>query len=856
MNPLQCAIAAVLRSNSDRITSIWLDDKEKRNISFLEAKKLIETFTNNLFGLASKSNDQPKIGLLMETNELLPLLEISILYANMVIIPMSPNDPVNRLLSIIEDSSPTIIIVDSKNKDKLNGHNIIELNKLKLEHSSTKDSKITTGNISHIFYTSGSTGKPKGCIVSADSLLIYCLGKNQLFSIDSTSTVFVASTPTFDPSMGDYISAWLAGATIAIAKQQFVFNNLFQCLKLSKATHILCTPSLFSTIPKDITPICLPELKNISLGGERMTSTIVDTWGNTPGLILANIYGVTECCVYQSYSPISDNKKYFYLGDAFPNCKIHVITRSKKHPFPTLVTSLEEIGEIWIGGDQVGLGYLNMHELTAEKFVDLPRFGRCFRTGDLAKLQENGKYELIGRIDSQIKLRGNRIEVKEIEAILMKEANPAFINAAAVVLNKKEKCLIAWCIPSSPLVKGSVIPDILRTILKRHLPVYMIPSRFCFTNELPVTNTGKLGYRVLAEWPLENTILETNDTENEEGCALSQGWETLVARVWSSKLGFSITSRNTDFIEVSGDSLVALQCCRELTKELPEVAAINAGEFGENLGALAPVELMQRPKLYEYAEFLHHTFGDIVNESESASPVETSQPLSLIHKAAAVADNVSLEYLLNHRDLCESPSQLGKSPLHLAVGNGNITSVELLLHHSASIISADQNGVTPLHVLAQKGPVELLKLIIPQIGSSLYTKDNNGQTVLHHAARAGAPTRVLEQLIDLWTASSDKKKRLATASIDVPDIWKRTPLHWAVVNGHRNLVVCLVDAGANVKLRDEKNETPLEIAERRARCGAQERGNGVRASVFGDIATLLGGSGSTKNLKNKGFYEN
>ncbi|KAL0487301.1 hypothetical protein AKO1_012207 [Acrasis kona] len=193
-------------------------------------------------------------------------------------------------------------------------------------------------------------------------------------------------------------------------------------------------------------------------------------------------------------------------------------------------------------------------------------------------------------------------------------------------------------------------------------------------------------------------------------------------------------------------------------------------------------------------------------------------------------------------------SKQSMSLLHVACANSMVEIVEYLLSKGASTSSRDPGGVTPIHLASQKGPVEVLNLFL-NYKTSLFIKDDNQQTIAHHAARADAPGKVFDWIYSKWSQDKSHKVKTKTDVLDVVDKWNRTPLHWASVNGHRNAVLKLMDLGCDKKKRDGNGETPMEIAERRAKCGAAElRPVGMRASAFGDIAKLLGGSGSTKQV--------
>lgn len=1011
-----------------------------------------------------------KVGVMIDDGPLLPIVELAVLLAEMVIIPLDAGDP--RVRFIIEDATPDLIITKDANTSQI-AHEAIRASEIAPsplvltiasttgaidpgatfiltqddrrraindkeskedkneddEFSFASPSSTTSASVSHIFFTSGSTGRPKGCVVAHSALLSYCRAKSQVHRVDESSVCFVASSLTFDPSLGDFFSTWCSGGVVALAPRSLIFSSLGACLSATHATHLLTSPSLFSTITRPpsssaLSPASsstsssdwLPELRVVALGGEPMPRGMMEAWSAECRLSVINTYGVTECCVYQTAAflrPDSPTPKL--LGDPLPGNQVLVMRRKAAacdddEPVVShddiadmrlVAEGSGEEGELWIAGDQVGQGYLNMPELTARKFVVHPTYGRCFRTGDLVAAFPAGApgWKLVGRSDGQVKISGQRVELGEIEEALLAVASPQLIHSAAVVLSSlgghgqrgESGQLVAYCcieLPSGSAIAAAsheeLLSELLRLLCEERLPRHMVPSRFVFVASLPTTRTGKIARALLAKQdlpPLHFASSTSSQASSYEEAGQSDEvddfWRNLVAATWGRVLGLEglVTARaNAHFMELGGDSLAALRVCQSIagqindarqkkptaevtkstakTKAKPspkattggdkeEETAAAAGEFGELLGPLAPAELLKRPRLWDFARHLREAGGDDQSARQPASsPLAATaelrsrdaELLRMLYRAVGAGAQSIVRFLLDHRCLHPDGRQQGVgaaggkataaaaskgsasrgagssgarpasaspaprrylTPLHVACANGHANVALELLARGASPTIADPSGVQPIHLAAQKGPVEVLDALLTSCSTSsssssasakkakaavnpsvLMAKDDNQQTVLHHAARADAPGKVMDHLLEKWMAAgaATSKGTTTTATkggrggattsargaggsggagaggVDCVDRWRRTPLHWAVVNGHRTMVAKLLECGADRKKVDDKGETPLAIAERRARCGAKERPEGMGASVFGDIAKLLGGSGSTKRV--------
>ncbi|KAJ3413260.1 hypothetical protein HDV05_008246 [Chytridiales sp. JEL 0842] len=932
------------------------------------------------------SSDEPKfrrVGLTIAEGPALPTLHLAVILCRpaTAIIPLDTNDP--RLPLIIEDAEPTLIIATDDADVKLCDAalykiqrpkkltTVLTLSQLKekakkvvkeLQLSASKQAfeelyqsqKYNADDVSHVFFTSGSTGRPKGCISSLGSLSYYCTAKNTAHNVEPDSIVFVASTHTFDPSLGDFVSTLAIGSTIAISTRAETFAHLSQCIKASKSTHLLTNPALLSTIhiPPAPSSFPLPSLKVVATGGEPLPVSLLKTWA--PHVKLLNTFGTTECCVYQTTSHLSipphlsneaEVNSYLLLsrkliGEAMGFNQIHFMTTRHGDPdsipstSPTSLrpTTPNEIGEIWISGPQVGIGYLRRPELTASRFIQHPTLGSCFRTGDLVLHLDPSNpdsmgisgYIYLGRSDTQVKIRGQRVELEEIEQRLLAHKGAKLVlDNFIVVLHTEVAALVGYYLLNDefrrecgvgmkqeptvePRRKRRCLQLFLLELCKSILPIHMVPSRFVLLDALLYTGTGKINRSLLARTHIEQLSIDTDTEAEEEEDEDVKAWLAVVRTQWSAVLNVddSLMRSGTRFEELGGDSLKALQVCRNISqvwKTLRHDAKTvsdnsEGGVFGEFLGDLQPAELLKRSEVVEFSKYLLEILGPLhdANGNRTAhqkaagkDEKEAKEKTQLEPLQGLLYQSVSLNFLPLVRLLLDTPFSLDVntgSPsasikqkkvttlLHVATSNNHSQLAKLLVHHGASISAQDASGRTAVHYVSQKGNLELLKFLMnpqseidsahnttttlpsnttaaknksnstkkPTSSTSLLltSTDSNFQTPLHHAARSGAGTTFVSFLI-----------AHAPTTLNSKDEWGRTPLHWASINGHSSAVKTLLENEANEKLVDSSGETALEMAERRARCGANERGAGVRSSVFGDIAKVLGGSGGTKSVK-------
>jgi acyl-coenzyme A synthetase/AMP-(fatty) acid ligase/ankyrin repeat protein len=770
--------------------------------------------------------------------------QLAAMFAGMAVSPMSTRDPAKRLASVFADMDVRIVIVrdgdGALKMSELTSAKVFTVESLfRVQQRSATATVVKADDASHVFFTSGSTGRPKGCVASHAALLSYCEAKNTAHEIDDTSVVYCASSHMFDPHFTDFCSAIVAGCTLISASREVTFARLGDALRVSSATHCLTTPVLLSSVRE------IPSLKYlrlVALGGETMSKALAGAWLDA-GVRVANTYGVTECVAYQTFREIkhASNDDLRVLGDPLPGNTF--IFAAEPGDDPTLTAKAGELAELWIGGRQVGNGYLNRPELTAARFKS-----NLYRTGDIVKISSDGRHILVGRRDDQVKISGQRVELGEVEDAIRRTCS-AFTREVKCVLASTSKQLIAYCTGSFTDV-DAVVTAAMRYAVAREIPQHMVPSMFVFLDELPMTSTGKVSRADLSRREVD---------VSEQGCAIMFGeFGADLARIWSDELGVDVNHGDADFTANGGDSLRALRVVQRVKAlVIEDDVDAGGGTFGEALGAFAPIELLQRPRLNDYARFIRGSVEDWPSRYAADSDVDEAEAtfsdidigLHVLIRASA-AGHVSLVKMLIDAGVSVDPNSRS-TPLHVACANARVECVRALLDSGASVNALGTGRRTPL-IFAASSPIctsELVKILLGR-GAAIGAVDEDKQTVLHAAARVGAASSVIDALLDAPSTSSAKSKVLKNAlNVNALDVWGRTALHWASVNGHRNACKSLLERDVDASIKDLNGETARDIAERRALCSAQERPKGGRPSTWGDIANLLGGSGATKHLK-------
>ena len=433
------------------------------------------------------------------------------MYAGSPYVPMDYNVPIARFCATANNLCPTAVITatDGFNKLKCEGLDVPILSYDELIKGEANDSLIdsiintsTDLDAAYIMYTSGSTGTPKGVTISHRAVLDYTKWFTDTFDISKDSIIGMQSAFHFDNSVFDIFAALYTGCTtVIIPEVLFMYpEKLFDFLNEEKISVIFWVPTVMISVANSgvLSQKKLDSLKLILFAGEVMPIKQLNIWiENYPDCKFVNMYGPTEATDIVLYYVV-DRK--FSPGESLPigipcaNMKAIILDSDNRE------CKKGEQGELCIGGSGISSGYWNAPEITKKAFIQNPLnnkyYDRIYRTGDLVYEAEDGNIIFIGRADSQIKLRGNRIELGDIEA------------AAATMDNIKSCCSIFSHETEEIYLfletDENIVPRKFNMELKKHLPAYMIPQKIISMSAFPHTPSGKIDRQRLKKEFMEN----------------------------------------------------------------------------------------------------------------------------------------------------------------------------------------------------------------------------------------------------------------------------------------------------------------------------------------------------------------
>jgi amino acid adenylation domain-containing protein len=438
------------------------------------------------------------VGIMVNRSEQAIIALLGILKSGAAYVPIHTQHPWLVVRSMIENAGVKVLIVDSDSIGAVaafDGALIVldvELDALEPVYDNLS-LDVPDGNTAYVIHTSGSTGRPKGVMVPHRAIVNTILWRNEFYQLGPQDVNLQMPSLAFDSSVVDIFCVLVAGGTLVIPEEDLRLNPRYLTEIIDKhgVTTMIVTPSHYKLLLADL-PHAARSLRCVTLAGEAVTNEMLRAHAeHLPGVGLFNEYGPAENAVCTTACVLSETESVS-IGVPIPNVQVFVLDEHGR------VCPLGVAGEMCLGGVGLATGYCNQPELTAERFIDHPvpewRPGRVYRTGDRAYWRPDGTLEYVGRIDNQVKIRGVRIELDEIEGAIAR--HPA-VRGAAVICEEDPsglKYLVAYV--ASPM---TVSQAELRNHLRAVLPLYAMPDVFVLMDELPLNLNGKIDRNLLRE---------------------------------------------------------------------------------------------------------------------------------------------------------------------------------------------------------------------------------------------------------------------------------------------------------------------------------------------------------------------
>lgn len=481
---------------------------------------------------------------------------LGILKSGAAYVPIDLDYPMDRVTFIAQDSSAKLFVTTSDTHTKLKGFALplceIALldDLLAAKNHASRLSRVQTGvsenDLCYLIYTSGTTGRPKGCQIEHRNICALIDAESKEFGITSSDVVFQGFSVAFDASLEEIWGAFAHGATLFVGTKGIMQSGNFLSTILADAgvTVLSCVPTLLAMVDQDI-----PTVRILIFGGESCPPDLIARW-HRPGRVIYNTYGPTEATVVATLAMMHPGEPVT-IGRPLRNYSAFVVDQDLNE-----VPAGTE-GELMIGGVGVVRGYLNRPDLNEQKFIESSRYTgeseRFYRTGDLVRLNRAGNLEFLGRADDQIKIRGFRVELSEIDALLLQCPG---VLAAATSFLKDTQQIAAFIVARDDM---TIDRKFIRTYLLERVPSFMIPAYLDELAVIPTLTSGKVDRKCL---PTPKTLLLANARELVKP---ANDLEKIIFGVWEKVFSKSeISVADHFFLDLGGHSLLAAQAANLL----------------------------------------------------------------------------------------------------------------------------------------------------------------------------------------------------------------------------------------------------------------------------------------------------
>lgn len=605
--PVQTRMHRYFEASADVVPQNRALEWEGGSFTYAELEARANQLAHHLISL-DQVTPGCRVGLFLNRSPNLYIALIGAQKAGAVFVPIDPATPQDRLEYFVEDAELTLVVSSSDLADRVEN---LSVPGLYLDEQADAIASAPTTRpflpvveedpTAYIIYTSGSSGRPKGVDVRQSSICNFLHVITGLYEVLPSDRVYQGMTFSFDFAIEEFWPTWAVGATVVAGPTdgRRVGEGLTQFLEDRKITLLYCVPTVLSTVERQI-----PSIRGLMVGGEACPAELVERW--SPGRRMLNTYGPTETTVTCTVGELLPGRPVT-IGIPVPTYSA-VILDEHRRPVPD-----GQDGELCIGGPGVAAGYINRPDLTADRFITHPTdpsAGRIYRTGDLARIDEHGEIVYLGRADAEVKIRGHRVDLGEVESVMMRD--PAVPTAAIKHLRGGAAGdeLAAYVVLAQGADEAEVFPRLMAD-MRETLPPYMVPAFMERAEALPMLTSGKVDRKALPDPSGPRIIGGTGDI-----VAPSSEEETWVRSVWAQAFGVepeAVSVAADFFADLSGHSLVAAHVTSALRRD-PRGASMSV------------MDLYANPTVRELAEHLSLRNFRAGLDEQDAEPIRPRAP--------------------------------------------------------------------------------------------------------------------------------------------------------------------------------------------------------------------------------------
>ncbi|QJE03668.1 amino acid adenylation domain-containing protein (plasmid) [Massilia forsythiae] len=510
------------------------------------------------------------VGVCIERTPDMLIAMLAIMKAGAAYLPLDPNYPGERLRYMLDDAGAALVVTHTALRDKLpDSLRVLCLDAqaaaIASQPASAPAGGATPEDRAYIIYTSGSTGRPKGIDLTHRGAVAFLSWAIDAFQPDEMACVVAATSMCFDLSVFELFGPLCRGGSVLLAN-----NPIDLPPEAARATMLNTVPSALAELLRS--GAIPPSVKVVNVAGEPLSPQLVtDIHTRTAVRKVYNLYGPSEDTTYSTFALVPPYAERALIGRPISNTRVYVLD-AHLQPLP-----VGAIGELYIGGAGLARGYLGKPELTAQRFIPSPFApgDRLYRTGDLVRYLPDGNLDYIGRIDHQVKLRGFRVELGEVEAVLERHARVQQVCALVREDPRGDKRIVAYV-----ACAGAVTTQELQRHMKQALPDYMVPSALVVLETLPLTPNGKIDRNAMPQ-------PDTWGRSESAYAAPSTSMEHALAEAWRDILQLKQVGIHDNFFELGGHSLLVVKLVNMIAARLGRQVPISSFFGAPTVASLA-----------------------------------------------------------------------------------------------------------------------------------------------------------------------------------------------------------------------------------------------------------------------------